>query len=229
MNDLIPAIPNKPAATPVIEFAPVTVHTGAAWQLLHFARSALLVWGGISLAGVATAAVVYGTEGFGPYLQAAAEPAQARSPESAPPAQAADKPETAAALVPPRAVPQSASDAPQGLAALAAKPAITPAPAAGQGAARSDLAEVYPAESFPPLAAAPGLQPIPDEEPAVARLPRARPDEDVVIASIERQHDFPRRFRRLRDLQGYDSYADPYWMMKRRYAQRRSPRVYYRW
>jgi hypothetical protein len=57
----------------VIVFEPVKVRAGAMWRAVKIARAALLVWGGVSLAGAAVAAIGYGRGGLEPYLQAAAE------------------------------------------------------------------------------------------------------------------------------------------------------------
>src|SRR5688572_12171510 len=56
----------------LIVFEAVRVRSGPVWRMLKLAKTALLLWGGVSLAGVAAAAVFYGQGGLPLPLQTSA-------------------------------------------------------------------------------------------------------------------------------------------------------------
>jgi hypothetical protein len=142
--------------------------------ILPVARTALMVWGGISLFGVAAAAVVYGQVGFdldrlvgsGPkrpavQLASAVAATPARIPVAAParPPKPAAAPAIATAAPVRQAVPVASAAAP-----LPAKPAAP--------------SEMTVASLVPP--------PVDVDEPLIeARLPRPRPDEPVTATADE--------------------------------------------
>ena len=126
------------------------------------ARTALLVWGGISLAAVSGAAVVYAHGGFDDE-GVAIEKAEA-APRQAVAAVAPQSAVTAVARKPVRFIetPRASIETPVTLAALPvpAIPSVAPAP--------------------PPAAEIPAAQ----AAPAEARLPKPRPEPPLVTASI---------------------------------------------
>ena len=167
------------------------------------ARTALLVWGGVSLAAVSGAALVYAKGGG-----FAAEPAISAKP-APPPIQAAEivpevppaaRPVRVIALHPapvapiPELAPAAVAKAPSPrLPAAAAAPFVEPTPepvvlaAAIPSALSSEIA------SLPELAGAEEAQ----ETTIEARLPRPRPEAPAATASIERQWDELRASRRI--------------------------------
>ena len=223
----------------VIVFEPVTVRAGAMWRAIKIARTALLIWGGVSLAGAAAAAMAYKRGGLEPYLPVAADVPAATAlaavePEPARAAPAA--PEAIRQILPPSAEqPTIAAAAPQPEPAIAAlAPPSRPMPTAVAAVSPPEAPPPAPDLSGPdgerrpttgrrltqfddpqdPAEAGDDFELLPDEgfEPlVVARLPRARPDEPLTTGSIERHYEpQPRRFRRLHEVPGAYRVRNPF-------------------
>lgn len=169
------------------------------------ARTALLVWGGVSLAAVSGAALVYAHGGVPIEPQIIAEtaaPLPVKAAEIVPEAPPAARPVRVIALhpapVPP--LPEIASAAvardPSPRVAAAAAPIAEPPPepvvlaAAIPSAASALSSETASLPELPAAAEAP-------ETTVEARLPRPRPKAPVETASIERQWDELRASRRI--------------------------------
>jgi hypothetical protein len=184
---------------PVIVFEPVQIRSGAAWRAFALAKLALMVWGGVSLAGVGAGAVVYARGGTVPILQVSA-------------LQAPSRPETELALVKPEP-PSAPEPARSGPHLIRVKPAAS-VKTAPTGVS---IPKPLPAET---AAVPPAAKPIPvvpadlvqtEEKPLTqARLPQSRPSEPEFTGSIGRsvgEAAPPRRFRRLRDVRLRAPYA----------------------
>jgi hypothetical protein len=182
-----------PSPSPV-PFAPVA----------RAARTALLVWGGVSLAAISSAALVY-AHGSGlstePAISAeVAAPPAIRAADIATEVPPASRPVRVIALYPAAAAP-----APQLAPAPVAVAPSPPVPAAAAAPRAETLpAPVVPAAAIPlavpsETASLPGL-PAAAEAPETtveARLPRPRPEAPLATASIERQWDELRASRRI--------------------------------
>ena len=223
----------KRAANAVIVFEPVTVRAGAMWRAIKIARAALLIWGGVSLAGAAAAAMVLGRGGLEPYLQtvtaspvanAVAEPRPAPEPPEATVAvrqilpRSAEQPAVVAALMP--AKPAAAARAAPSQATAAAAPAPPPSGIAALGSkilGPTRMATPDAAQQLPPATAGDVGDAAQNTEKEVAplviaRLPRARPDEPRITGSIDRKYQPQslRHFRRLREIPRRYQFVDPY-------------------
>lgn len=231
MNDLVivsgaqPPDSLLPTPVPANETAarpPGIARCGLLARIAAAAQAALMVWGGISLAGVALAAVVYGQGDYGSPVGSADGISRPLQVAAAPPAvkkvNAAPNPvESAPASQPPM---ESAAMLRPGEGGASPTPVettgITPEPASG-GAESPDPTTVIAASDAAAVlrvledsaASEPGasVSPTPsaDDPPSAveppivdARLPRPRPDEPLVTGSIEPPHSAspPRPARR---------------------------------
>jgi len=187
--------PARPATGPVIVFQPVTVRSGPLWQALSIAKTALMVWGAVSLVGSSGLALAYAGGAFEPDQTRAMEraltettPAQAPSPDPAP--------------------------APRAEAARAADPIQTGSISRPPAPDASGLARLRPVSPVPPVGLAAGVMASPEVPPpanadaeeaetAVARLPQPRPERPTIVRGALPRHYADRgeqRFRRLSDL-----------------------------
>jgi hypothetical protein len=194
MNELVIVPSTKPKTPTLIALEtldlrpePVERFTGIA-RILAVARTALTIWGGISLAGIAAAGVVYGHAAF-----SSDATAERVSPNTA----------TVAALAPPavRVIPVAAPAARRQVSP-ARVPSHSPArqatPVAAPAAAPAHVATAAAVAASAPIAATAqdvtvaSLPPSQTEGPdpiVEARLPRPRPDEQEVTGSIS-QHPY---------------------------------------
>jgi hypothetical protein len=189
---------------PLIVFEPVQIRSGVAWRAFALAKVALMVWGGVSLAGVGAGAVVYARSGSIPTLQA-------------PAVQAPSRPETklAVAQPQPQAAPvRKAEPARSGTQVIQVKPATSAKTVSktSRGAARELAKTVAPiqAPAVPAQVVRPEQLELEPTPLAQARLPQSRPTEPEFTGSIERSAEEaapPRRFRRLRDARLRTPYA----------------------
>ena len=180
-----------PSPSPV-PFAPVA----------RAARTALLVWGGVSLAAVSGAALVYAHGGVPIEPEIIAEtaaPLPVKAAEIVPEVPPAARPVRVIALHPAAAAPTPSLD----LASVAVAPS-PPVPAAAAAPRVETLpAPVVPAAAIPlavpsETASLPAKSAAEELETMVeARLPRPRPEAPVETASIERQWDELRASRRI--------------------------------
>ncbi len=169
------------------------------------ARTALLVWGGVSLAVVSGAALVYAHGGLPiePEISAETAPLPIQAAEIVREVLPAPKPVRVIALHPARAAP-TPEPAPAlvvkvpnpRLPAAAAAPIVEPSPEPVVLAAASPAA---PSALSSETASLPGLPAAAEElgTTVEARLPRPRPEAPVATASIERQWDELRASRRI--------------------------------
>jgi len=183
--------PARAETGPMIVFEPVTVRSGPFWRAAAIARTALLIWGGVSLAASSGLALAYAGGAFAPDPKPAAEravteavPAQAPRPEPAPT---------------PRAEAAPAATDPVQTGSISPAPAPEPT-----GLARLRPADPAPGEFrvWPPTPAS-EAQYLKGEETAVARLPQPRPEQPTIVRGGARSRvaDRPEpRFRRLSEL-----------------------------
>lgn len=189
---------------PVIVFEPVTVRSGLLWRTIALAKLGLMIWGGVSLAGVGAGAVIYAKSALLP----AAEPPALQAPPMA----------SKLAVVQPQAqsAPQGASKpkpATSSARIIHVQPTTSVKPVRDKSATpktiAAELAIPAPPPALLPINLADDVEP--DAKPATqARLPQSRPSEPRFTGSIPRAEDradSPRRFRRLRDVRLRAPYA----------------------
>jgi hypothetical protein len=218
------SVRNAPEARPVnalVLYDPDVARRAKLGRAARTARTALAVWGALSLAGIGAAAVLHGTGG----LDAFARPGEtivvtAANEERSQPVAKAVTPERAPAAVAAPSASPTRESAPLGDTAMAVPEDGDPSPGA-----ISEPLESAAAPAEPDAAPAEPAEPI-----VLARLPRSRPKDIVVADSVARRDpaQIRWRIRKLHDLPLRYAYT-PYHAYAAPPPRRMPPPLVYEW
>ena len=177
--------PAQPSTALVI-YRPPRVRAAILGRLARIARTALMVWGGASLAAVAgmtVGAAVNGPVSFTAQVQATDKPAK-------PAPVAAVAPRESAPVVPQKPKPVAARPLPQRAPAAEIARPVPPAANAEPPVAVQQRPEQAPVRTTPVVTEVPfatvDANSVEPEPLVVARLPRPRPDEPRIVGSVDR-------------------------------------------